>query len=107
MSGADFNNSEWKFCTFDKNFLINTTMRKAEFKTCNFKGLVFDSPIADSSFTSCTFNKSEFVGVTFTNAFFKNCKMRRAGFKNCRADKLTYSFLVACKADTSGIERIE
>jgi len=104
FTGADLMSADFKSCNFDNNVLAGAPLTGVSLKSCNLRFVISDAAITDCSFVGCDFSKTEFRNVTLTNTFFKNCKMKRAAFIACRADKITFAFLQACKADVSGID---
>ena len=107
FTGADLSDTFWKSCNFDSNQMPGAKLQGASFKNCNLKVIVSDSTLANCSFIGGRLGRSEFRGVTFINCFFKNVKLKSAAFIGCRADKISYAFLTVCKADLSGIEKID
>jgi len=106
FSGTDLTGCVSKWCNFQRVKLSDAVLRDTEFHWGNLTETTFDGEITNCVFTNCELVRSEFNGVVIRNTFFKNCKLKRAKFINCKADKLSYAFMKACKADLTGVEII-
>jgi uncharacterized protein YjbI with pentapeptide repeats len=103
FSGADFSNAKLKYCNFNKNTVTNAKFFQTEFNKCDINHTDFGGEITDCMFIYCAVNKTAFTDVTFKNFFIKGCNWKKATFSNCKADKITYEFLRAAKADLTNV----
>lgn len=111
FTGATLDGARLKTTNIKEANFENTSLDGAEFNCCNFNGITFTGDFNECAFISCTFKNTYFKNVTFKNCFFKGGDMfgkmlSKIKFESCKADKLSYEFLRACKADLSGIELV-
>ena len=107
FTGANLSNILVKWSNIRKSIFSGANFHGASFLYCQFTDIVFDGEIVNCAFENNDFSRVEFNGAVIRNTFFKNCKLKRAKFFNCKADKLSYAFMKACKADLSNVEVIE
>ena len=103
FSGADFTGAAFKYSTFLKNTLANAVWNRTSFIGMAIDDTIFDGAIEDCYFENCAFYRVTFQNATITNTFFKNKSLKRIRFIDCQADRMTYEFLKAGKADLTGI----
>jgi uncharacterized protein YjbI with pentapeptide repeats len=105
FSGADFTGSTFKSGGFQKNPIANAVWNRTSFNAMWIVDIVFDGTVEDCSFENCAFKKVTFRNATLINNFFKikNKSLKGILFIDCKADRMTYEFLKAGKADLSGI----
>jgi uncharacterized protein YjbI with pentapeptide repeats len=65
--------------------------------------IIFTGTLEDCSFENCGFTRVTFQNVTIINTFFKNKSLKRIRFIDCKADRMTYEFLKAGKANLTGV----
>ena len=122
FSGSQLVASNLKHCNFSGANLTNVVSKWSQWQNTVFLGAVFSGTIfqlgqltdlhleghfTGCAFENCDFARVEFSGAVIRNTFFKNCKLRRAKFSGCQADKLSFAFMKACKADVSDVEILE
>lgn len=100
FSEAKLNKSDFKKCdikeadftnaVFNKTDFEDSVMEKVEFKGATLKG--------------CSFKRHKFKQCHFVNTVFDKCKLKDVTFEDCTASRLSYNFLLACKADVSGVK---
>ncbi|MFP3153977.1 pentapeptide repeat-containing protein [Lachnospiraceae bacterium ZAX-1] len=103
FSGADLTDIHSKWGTLKNADLTGAILNRANFELGSLSNITFHGELTECSFVNCDFTKVIFDGTTFHNCFFKNAKLKRVTFVNCLADRLTYSFMKACKADLAGV----
>ena len=107
FSGANFTDVASKWSHWQNVTLSNATLSGTAFQLGQLTDIHFEGHITDCSFKDCDFARVEFSGAVIRNTFFKNSKLKRAKFTACQADKLSFAFMKACKADLSGVEILE
>jgi len=103
FSGADLTGAAFKYSNFLKNTLANVVWNRTSFIGMAIDDTIFDGALEDCYFENCAFYKVTFRNATLTNTFFKNKSLKRIRFIDCQADRMTYEFLKAGKADLTGI----
>ncbi len=114
FTGADFTGVEIrsggftgvadKFGGPEKNKITNAVWKHTSFINAQIADIVFDGKLEDCYFENCAFTRVTFQNSILINIFFKNNKnLKRIQFIDCKADRLTYEFLKAGKADLTGI----
>lgn len=124
LRGADFAacelfRADFKGCDLSQATFARAALQRADFKDCVLKNVGFDGAQIDAAaFRACTvenvrfekqdfkeaaFGKTAFVGCVFADCTFTDCEFKTATFKDCAADKVSYNFLLTCKANTDGI----
>ena len=137
FSGTNFENNIFVECNLSKSEFSRSSIKSCDFSSANLKGvisrwtqynkvkfskailfetvfqygqltdLVFDGEIVDCVFENCDFTRVEYNSTVIRNTFFKNCKLKHTKFTACKADKLSYAFMKASKADLSDVEIVE
>jgi uncharacterized protein YjbI with pentapeptide repeats len=104
FSSTDFTGVRVKTSSLQKNTLVDAVWNHTSFQATAFTHIVFGGVLNDCLFENCGFASVEFQNATLLNTFFKNnTKLKRVRFGDCQADRLTYEFLKAGKADVTGI----
>lgn len=107
FSNANMSNLAIKSGGFEKNKVENVIWNGTSFINCFISDIEFEGEIKNCYFENCAFSKVIFKNSTMLNTFFKNNrKLNKTQFVDCKADRLTYEFLKAGKADLSGIALI-
>jgi uncharacterized protein YjbI with pentapeptide repeats len=88
---------------FGKNTINDAVWNRTSFIDTQIADIVFVGTIEDCSFENCVFTRVTFRNAKFINTFFKNKSLKRIRFIECKADRMTYEFLKAGKADLNGI----
>lgn len=107
LTGADFTEAEFDMSNLHKCVLTDVVWSRVRFHIVQFSDAVLSGAFDECAFENCAFTRTTFRDATLTRTFFKNKSLKKVMFENCRADRLTYSFLKANKADMSGIALIE
>ena len=107
FSEANMSNVVYKYSNIKRSKLTNAMLSGTSFKYGQFTEIIFDGEITNCAFETCDFARVEFNGAEIRNTFFKNSKLKRAKFINCKADKLSYTFMKANKADLTGVKLID
>lgn len=107
FSGADLTGVVSRWSNFQKVKLVGAVLSGTVFRFAQLSDITFDGEIKDCAFEHCDFARVEFQNAVIRNTFFKNSKLKRAKFTNCKADKLSYAFMKASKADLTGVELLE
>ena len=107
FSGANFSNALFKWSNVQKVQLSGAVLLGTTFQWGQLSECTIDGEITNCSFENYEFIRVEFRGAVIRNTFFKNSKLKRAKFIACKADKLSYAFMKACKADLSDVEIIK
>jgi len=107
FSAANLTGVASKFCNFKKVSLTGAILYRTRFSFGQFTELTFTGELNECTFENCDFARVAFEGAVLRQCFFKNTKLKRVKFIGCRADRLTYAFLKAGKADLSDVEIIE
>jgi uncharacterized protein YjbI with pentapeptide repeats len=88
----------------EKNTIVNAIWNRTSFINTHIADIVFTGTLDDCHFENCAFTRVTFLNATLINTFFKNNKkLKRIRFIDCQADRITFEFLKAGKADLSGI----
>jgi uncharacterized protein YjbI with pentapeptide repeats len=105
FTGADFTGVVMKSGGIQKNTLANVVMNHTSFNAMWIVDIVFEGTLEDCAFENCAFKKVIFQNATLINNFFKtkNRSLKGIRFIECKADRMTYEFLKAGKADLTGI----
>lgn len=88
---------------FGKNTIVNAVWNHTSFIDTQIADIVFAGTLEDCYFEDCVFTRVTFKNSTLINTFFKNKSLKRIRFIDCKADRMTYEFLKAGKADLNGI----
>lgn len=88
---------------FEKNTIVNAVWNRTSFIDSQIADIVFTGTLEDCYFENCKFTRVTFRNAALMNTFFKNTDLKRIRFIDCKADRLTYEFLKAGKADLTGI----
>ncbi len=107
FSNADLTGFTAKWSNFKNIKLSGATLLRTTFKLGQLTEVTFDGKITSCAFENCDFAHVKFHGAVIRDTFFKNCKLKRAAFNACKADRLSYAFMKACKADLADVEIIE
>jgi uncharacterized protein YjbI with pentapeptide repeats len=103
FSGADLTGAGFKHSSFQKNAMAGAILKRTSFIGTSISDVVFEGAVEDCYFDNCGFSKVTFQNATLTNTFFKSRKLKQLRFIDCRADRLTYEFLKAGKANLDGV----
>lgn len=103
FSGADFTGAVFKTCSCRKNTLTDAVLNNTTFIGTDLMDIVFNGTLEDCAFENCSFKNVTFQNLKLTNTFFKNTDLKKIRFIDSYADRLTYEFLKAGKADLSGL----
>ena len=105
LTGADFTGATFKSGGIQKNQVADTIWNRTSFNAMWIVETVFVGTLEDCSFENCAFKKVTFQDATLVNTFFKtkNRSLKGIRFNDCKADRMTYEFLKAGKADLTGI----
>ncbi|MDR0381249.1 MAG: pentapeptide repeat-containing protein [Oscillospiraceae bacterium] len=103
LSGADLTDLSTKWSHFKKVRLDGAVLSRTKFAFGQLTEMTFTGDLTECAFENCDFTRVTFDGARLYRCFFKNAKLRRAKFINCQADRLTYAFLKACKANLSDV----
>jgi uncharacterized protein YjbI with pentapeptide repeats len=103
FSGADFTGATFKSCSLQKNNMANAVLHRTSFNATHFSDIVLDSTLEDCYFDNCAFSRVTFQHAKLINTFFKCKSLKQLVFIDCQADRITYEFLKAGKANLSGI----
>lgn len=103
FTGADFTGALFNPCSFQKNNMTGVVLKHTSFVNTDFREMVYDGTLEDSSFENCSFKTVRFERCTLLNTFFKNTDLKKVRFVDCQVDKLTYAFLKNGKADLTGV----
>jgi len=113
FTGADFTGVKVKSGSFsgvvaksgnpEKSIINEAIWNRTSFMDSQIADIVFTGTLADCYFENCAFARVTFRNARLINTFFKNKSLRRVQFIDCQADRMTYEFLKAGKADLSGI----
>jgi uncharacterized protein YjbI with pentapeptide repeats len=107
LTGADFTGAVFKTGGIQKTPIANAVWNRTLFNAMWLVDIVFSGKVEDCSFEDCSFKKVTFQNATLINTFFKNKKkLKQIRFIDCKADRMTYEFLKAGKADLTGITLI-
>lgn len=108
FTGADFTGVMFKSGGIQKNTLTNAVMNHTTFNSMWIVDIIFEETLEDCAFENCAFKKVIFQNATLVNNFFKtrNRSLKGIRFIECKADRMTYEFLKAGKADLTGITMI-
>jgi uncharacterized protein YjbI with pentapeptide repeats len=90
---------------FEKNTIANAVWNRTSFIDTQIADIVFTGTFEDCSFESCVFTRVTFQKATLINNFFKikNKSLKGIRFIDCKADRMTYEFLKAGKANLTGV----
>jgi uncharacterized protein YjbI with pentapeptide repeats len=86
-----------------KNTIADAVWKHTAFIDTQVADIIFTGTMEDCSFENCAFTRVTFRNATLTDTFFKNKSLKRVRFIDCQADRMTYEFLKAGKADLTGI----
>jgi uncharacterized protein YjbI with pentapeptide repeats len=105
FSGADFTGTTFKSGGIQNNPMANAVWNRTSFNDMWIVDTVFEGRVEDCCFENCAFKKVTFQNATLINNFFriKNKRLKGLRFVECKADRMTYEFLKAGKADLTGI----
>ena len=103
FSGADFTGAVVRSGGLEKSIMANAVLNRTSFNEAGLADIVFDGTLEDCYFENCAFTRVTFQNVRLINTFFKCKSLKRIRFIEARADRMTYEFLKAGKADVSGI----
>ncbi len=103
FTGANFTGATLKSSNFLKNKMVNAVWNRTSFIGMAIDDIIFDGTMEDCYFENCSFYRVTFRNATLINTFFKNKSLKRIRFIDCEADRMTYEFLKAGKADLTGI----
>jgi uncharacterized protein YjbI with pentapeptide repeats len=103
FSRTDFTGATFKHSNFSKNSMEDALWNRTTFIGTALDELTFVGALEDCYFENCAFYKVTFRNAILTNTFFKNKSLKRIRFIVCQADRMTYEFLKAGKADLTGI----
>jgi uncharacterized protein YjbI with pentapeptide repeats len=105
FSGADFTGAAFKSGGIQNNPMANAVWNRTSFNAMWIVDIVFEGTVEDCSFENCAFKKVTFQNAMLINNFFKikNKSLKGIRFIECKADRMTYAFLKAGKADLTGI----
>ena len=108
FSGADFTGAMFKSGGIQNNPMVNAVWNRTSFNAMWIVDIVFEGTVEDCYFENCAFKKVTFQNATLINNFFKikNKRLKGIRFIDCQADRMTYEFLKAGKADLTGITLI-
>jgi uncharacterized protein YjbI with pentapeptide repeats len=99
MSNNVFSCTEFVNCNIAKANFKRAKFPDADLINCDLSGAIFDgAAMKNTDFKNCVFKNCNFVNIVFDDCKFKKCV-----FENCTADKISYNFLLVCKADVNGI----
>ena len=87
----------------EKNTIVNAVWNRISFIETQIADIVFAGILEECYFENCTFTRVTFKNATLINTFFKNKSLKRIRFIDCQADRMTYEFMKAGKADLTGI----
>jgi uncharacterized protein YjbI with pentapeptide repeats len=105
LSGTNFTGATFKSGSIQNNPMDNAVWNRTSFNAMWIVDIIFDGTVEDCSFENCRFKKVTFQNATLINNFFKikNKSLKGIRFIDCKADRMTYEFLKAGKADLTGI----
>jgi uncharacterized protein YjbI with pentapeptide repeats len=103
FSRTDFTGATFKHSNFSKNSMEDALWNRTTFIGTALDELTFVGALEGCYFENCAFYKVTFRNAILTNTFFKNKSLKRIRFIDCQADRMTYEFLKAGKADLTGI----
>jgi uncharacterized protein YjbI with pentapeptide repeats len=105
FTGADFTGAAFNSGGIQNIPLTNTVWNRTYFNAMWIVDIIFEGTIEDCYFENCSFKKVTFQNAKLINNFFKikNKKLKGIRFIDCQADRMTYEFLKAGKADLTGI----
>jgi len=105
FTGADFTGATFKSGGIQNNSMANAVWNRTSFNAMWIVDIVFGGIVEDCNFENCAFKKVTFQNATLINNFFKikNKSLKGIRFIECKADRMTYEFLKAGKADLTGI----
>lgn len=106
FTGANFTGAAFKFSSCRNNTMTNVVLNHTSFIGTDISDIVFEGTLENCYFENCAFKNVTFQNSTLVNTFFKNKSLKRIRFIDCKADRLTYQFLKAGKADLTGITLI-
>lgn len=90
---------------FEKNTIADSVWNRTSFIDTQIADIVFAGTLEDCYFENCAFKKVTFQNAILINNFFKtkNKSLKGIRFIESKADRMTYEFLKAGKADLTGI----
>jgi uncharacterized protein YjbI with pentapeptide repeats len=103
FSGTDFTRTVFRSGGFEKSTMVNAGWNGTSFNATYLADIVFDGTLEDCYFEACAFKRVTFRHARLINTFFKNKSLKGISFIDCGADRMTYEFLKAGKADLAGI----
>jgi uncharacterized protein YjbI with pentapeptide repeats len=86
-----------------KNTINDAVWNRTSFIDSHIADIVFAGTLEDCYFENCAFTRVTFRNATLISTFFKCRSLKKIKFIACRADRMTYEFLKAGKADLSDI----
>jgi uncharacterized protein YjbI with pentapeptide repeats len=107
FAGADFTGAIFRAGGMEKCILEHAIWNGSTFSLSYLADLVFAGSLQDCAFENCTFKRVTFQNATLRNTFFKNRSLKHVKFIDCVADRLTYEFLKAAKANLGGVRLLE
>ena len=103
FSGADLTGASFKHSSFQKIAMTGAVLKRTSFTGASISDVVFEGAVEDCYFDNCGFAKVTFRSAILTNTFFKSRKLKSLRFVDCQADRMTYEFLKAGKANLDGV----
>ena len=105
FTGADFTGVAIKSGGIQKSTLSDAIWNRTSFNAMWLVEVVFEGTVEDCYFENCAFKKVTFQNAMLINNFFKtkNKSLKGVRFIDCKADRMTFEFLKAGKADLTGI----
>lgn len=108
LSDANFQNAlikqaDFVNCSLSNANLCDSTQESSSFRNCDIKNTRFEN----LNLKSIIFKNTTFTDCVFTNCTFSECAFKHVTFTDCSADKISYNFLLACRAQAMNVKVIQ